>query len=126
MEAVRLRRNYASILVKGPGKTADDARVEAQRDLSNTFKQMVDDAQRNYTTRVIDPTYFQMLTQLPPLQAAEESVFVHDILNRFTQTMSLGKDFKWFVYEALFFCTIDTLALNNVGGQCSIFRCAFD
>jgi hypothetical protein len=64
--------------------------------------------------QVIDPTYFQMLTQLPPLQAAEESVFVHDQLNSFTKTMLLGNDLKCFVYEALFFCTIDTLALNNV------------
>ncbi len=115
-----MRRNYASVMVNGPGKTADSIKVAAQQDLSATFKQLIDDAQRNYATRVIDPTYFQMLTRLPPLAAAEDSVFVHDYFNSWTNTILIGNDLRMFTYEALFFCTVDCLAINNVSASSPI------
>ena len=109
-----MRRNYASVMINGPGKTADSIKVAAQQDLSATFKQLIDDAQRNYATRVIDPTYFQMLTRLPPIAANEDSVFVHDYFNSWTNTILIGNDLRMYTYEALFFCTVDCLAINNV------------
>lgn len=57
-----------------------------------------------------------MVTQLPPLAAATDNIFVHDYFNSWANTMLLGEDLRMYVYEALFFCTIDCLALNSVSG----------
>ena len=54
-----------------------------------------------------------MVTQLPPLAAAKEAVFVHDYFNSFTSTMFIGNELRLFAYEALFFCVID-MQLQNV------------
>ena len=64
--------------------------------------------------QVVDPTYFQMAFQTPPLAAADGTVFVHDYFNHFTSTLFLGQDLRLFVYEAMFFLTIDCLAIQNV------------
>ena len=63
--------------------------------------------------QVIDPTYFQMITQLPPLAAEKDAVFVHDYFNSWTSTMFIGNELRLFAFEALFFCTID-MSLQNV------------
>ncbi len=39
---------------------------------------------------MIDPTYTQMVLQLPPDAAVNNPAFVHDYFNTFTTTMFLG------------------------------------
>jgi hypothetical protein len=41
---------------------------------------------------VIDPTYLQMLSQLPPEASLNNTVFVHDHFRSFANTMWLGKE----------------------------------
>ena len=54
-----------------------------------------------------------MASNMPPLAAEKEAVFVHDYFNSFTSTMFIGNELRLFSYEALFFCVID-MSLQNV------------
>lgn len=54
-----------------------------------------------------------MISQLPPLAAEKDAVFVHDYFNSWTSTMFIGNELRLFAFEALLFCTVD-MALRNV------------
>jgi len=56
-----------------------------------------------------------MLLELPPDMPLDNPApfFIHDYFNSFTRTMFIGHETRLFVYEALFFCSID-MELNNV------------
>ncbi|KAG2497180.1 hypothetical protein HYH03_004769 [Edaphochlamys debaryana] len=107
----RSRRGMVSTFVKGYGRQRDNV-LNAQAEITTLFKQMVDDVERNHATQVIDPTYVQRFLQLPPENAQENPVFVHDYFNSFTETIFLGIEPRLFVYEALFCCSID-MALKS-------------
>eukprot|EP00967_Tisochrysis_lutea_P085812 scaffold120640_cov16-Tisochrysis_lutea.AAC.1 len=62
--------------------------------------------------QVVDPSYPQLLLQLPPEASAYNTVFVHDYFRSFSETMFIGNEVRLFIFEALFFMAVD-LALNN-------------
>ncbi len=70
---------------------------------------------------MIDPTYFQMLTRLPPEAAEKETIFVHDYFDSFTNVWFIGNELRLFAFEALFFCAVDS-SLNNVSMHSEDFR----
>lgn len=108
----QMRRGSLTTFLKGSGK-GPDSNHKGQQELASLFKQMVEDVERNHATRVVDPTYFQMLTRFPPLASDNEAVFIHDYFNSFTSTMFIGNELRLFTFEALFFCVIDS-TLQNV------------
>ncbi|KAG2452271.1 hypothetical protein HYH02_003295 [Chlamydomonas schloesseri] len=102
----RNRKGMISTFLRGAGRQRDNV-LSAQQEISLLFKQMVDDVERNAATQVSDPTYLQMVLDLPPDSALNNTAMVHDYLEAFTRTMFLGCEVRLYVYEALFFCAID-------------------
>ena len=51
VEASKMARGNVSSFLKGTGKSTD-GNLTAQQDLSASFKQMIDDVERNHATRV--------------------------------------------------------------------------
>jgi len=62
-----------------------------------------------------------MISNLPPVTAAKEAVFVHDYFNSFASTLFIGNELRLFSYEALFFCVVD-MSLQNVSIQTDSIR----
>ncbi|PNW74089.1 hypothetical protein CHLRE_13g584901v5 [Chlamydomonas reinhardtii] len=102
----RNRKGMISTFLRGAGRQRDNV-LSAQQEISLLFKQMVDDVERNAATQVTDPTYLQMVLDLPPDSALNNTAMVHDHLDAFTRTMFIGCEVRLFVFEALFFCAID-------------------
>lgn len=108
----RNRKGSVSTFLRGTGRQSERV-LSAQQDIGLLFKQMVEDVERNQATQVIDPTYTQMVLQLPPDAAVNNPAFVHDYFNTFTTTMFLGCEVRLYVFEAVFFCAVD-MSLGNV------------
>ncbi|GIL75629.1 hypothetical protein Vretimale_15152 [Volvox reticuliferus] len=108
----RNRKGVVNTFLRGSGRQRD-AVLSAYQDLMLLFKQMIEDVERNQATQVIDPTYLQMILQLPPENAQNNPAFVHDYFSSFTTTIFIGNEVRLYVYEALFFCAID-MSLQNV------------
>ncbi|KAF5827901.1 Meckelin [Dunaliella salina] len=107
----RIRQGQMLTFLKGTGKP-EEAMLAANDDVSALFREMINDVERNYATQVVDPSYPQLLLQLPPEASTYNTVFVHDYFRSFTETMFIGNEVRLFVFEALFFMAVD-LALNN-------------
>eukprot|EP00798_Chlamydomonas_sp_ICE-L_P007190 gene7190-298_t len=85
----------------------------SQAEITETFKKMLGDLERDHATQVLDPSYYQMLVRLPPDNASQRSIMVHDYFNMWTNTMFFGIELRLFIFEALFFCTVD-MELRNI------------
>uniref|UniRef100_A0A7S3QKR7 Meckelin n=1 Tax=Dunaliella tertiolecta TaxID=3047 RepID=A0A7S3QKR7_DUNTE len=107
----RIRQGQMLTFLKGTGKP-EEAMLAANDDVSALFREMINDVERNYATQVVDPSYPQLLLQLPPEASAYNTVFVHDYFRSFSETMFIGNEVRLFIFEALFFMAVD-LALNN-------------
>ncbi|EFJ50232.1 hypothetical protein VOLCADRAFT_116951, partial [Volvox carteri f. nagariensis] len=108
----RNRKGIVNTFLRGSGRQRDTV-LTAYQDVTLLFKQMIEDVERNQATQVTDPTYMQMILQLPPENAQNNPAFVHDYFSSFTTTIFIGNEVRLFVYEALFFCAID-MSLRNV------------
>ncbi|GLC73394.1 hypothetical protein PLESTF_001370600 [Pleodorina starrii] len=108
----RNRKGMVSTFLRGGGRQRESV-LAAYQDVTLLFKQMIEDVERNQGTQVIDPTYMQMVLELPPENAANNPAFMHDHFSSFTNIFFIGNEVRLYVYEALFFCAID-MGLRNV------------
>lgn len=114
-QAARDQRNSSGMLrssLHGP-KRAGDSLITAKEDITETFKMMVDEVERNHATQVLVPTYWQSLLRLPPEGATRHPVFMHDFHKQFSSVLFYGNESRLYIYEALFFCAVD-MTLRNV------------
>ncbi|KAJ9523189.1 hypothetical protein QJQ45_024081 [Haematococcus lacustris] len=108
----RQRKGNVSSLIKGTGKP-NDSLLKARDEVAELWKQMVDEVERNHAVQVVNPTYAQMVMQLPPEASHTSPVFVHDFFRSFATTLFLGSEVRLYVFEALFFLAVD-MDLHNI------------
>ncbi|KAL6762615.1 hypothetical protein V8C86DRAFT_611981 [Haematococcus lacustris] len=87
----RQRKGNVSSLIKGTGKP-NDSLLKARDEVAELWKQMVDEVERNHAVQVVNPTYAQMVMQLPPEASHTSPVFVHDFFRSFATTLFLGSE----------------------------------
>ncbi|MEW5313740.1 MAG: hypothetical protein WDW38_005281 [Sanguina aurantia] len=111
-EEARQRKGYVGSFLRGQGRAREEP-LRANDEIADMFKGIIDDAERNHATQVVDPTYIQSVLQMRPVAAASHCVFVHDYHESFSSTVFLGHEVRLYVFEAIVLLAID-MSLKSI------------
>jgi len=91
-----------------PGNT-----VEAQEEIAEVFREFIRKIMANHSQYIREKIFSEKLLSLPPdMTMCQNSVFYHDLQNRFGQYMFYGIEFDLAIFDILIFCVVD-LAVTN-------------
>jgi len=118
----RLSCGVVTSAVKGPLRPREGA-LAASKHISAAFSAALDEAERNHTTQVLVPTYWQRVFRLPPESAAARTVLMHDFHSSFASILFFGREMRLFVFEALLFCAVDSAVRNGAVTAFVVLMC---
>uniref|UniRef100_A0A383WB01 Meckelin n=1 Tax=Tetradesmus obliquus TaxID=3088 RepID=A0A383WB01_TETOB len=107
----RANKGAVTSAVRGPSRPRGSS-MSASASIAEAFKAALDEVERNYSTQVIIPTYWQRMFRLPPTAAASSTLLTHDFHAGFASVLFYGQELRMFVFEALLFCSLH-MTLGN-------------